>query len=174
MRPVTVVHELAERLLEAVGTWYDTEGLALPERRYVSAGAPPWDCELVAVWCSGSGPHQGDINSNQATSLVGHAGSMLRWADLNVTICRCAPVVSELNGRVIFPSVDAEQAIAATIHQDEVAVTTAVKAGAEGGILPDLNDWSLAEWKVLGPAGGFVASEHRLRVSTSWRPPTGS
>lgn len=173
MRPANTVHALALATLDSVAAYYVEEGFALPERQVVSAGPPAWDCELAAVWVERTGPHGGDISREQATPLVASVGSMLRSVTLVVTICRCIPDVVELDsGSIRWPSPEDVTEGGRLMHYDEPLVAEAIRAGATAGRLPDLNDWSLLDWKIVGPMGGYAASEMRLKVSSDWIPPT--
>lgn len=173
-RSRSVVVDLLDRLLDAVVAHYTDVGADLPERRLISAGPPAWDCESVAVWGERTAGHDGDINHETPTSLTGFHGSMLRALTAGVTITRCTvdvPDINPLSGRPEWPSAADVTAEASVVYQDEPLVTEAIRLGAAAGLLPNLNDWSLLDWKVVGPLGGFVASELKVRLSTDWCPP---
>lgn len=171
MRSKSTLHELCLAVLDTVTGFYEDQGLILPKRRVVPAGVPSWDCELVAVWSEGTYPHAGDIMREEPTPLVGMGGGTLRGLSVCVTICRCCPDVVELeNGEVKWPSDSDVTETGRLVHEDEPLVTEAIRAGAAAGSLPNLNDWGLLNWSIVGPMGGFVASEMRLRVATDWMP----
>lgn len=175
MRPVNTLHELCLATLKAVNDFYVAEDQPIPSRQVVSAGPPAWDCELVSVWCERTNPHSGDVMGNDPTPLVGSVGSTLRAASLVITICRCSPDVIEgdgYNGIVHPPEAEVTEA-ARLMHYDEPMMVEAIRQGASAGVLPNLNDWGLADWQIIGPMGGLVAAEMRFRVSTDWMP-TGS
>lgn len=169
-RPESRVHALALATRDEVVRYYAEQVLDLPERRQVTAGAPAWDCEMLAVWSRGTGPHSGDVSRTDATPLPSiQLGT--RWLDLSITITRCSTTIEEVNRVVLWPTTEEEEAVAEAVHRDEVAVVNAIKAGADAGRLPNLADWTMGAWKIIGPNGGFVASEHEFRLATDWQPP---
>jgi hypothetical protein len=171
MRPSARLDDLAHAVLDAVAGYYDSEGYDLPERRQVTAGMPAWDCALVAVWCDRTGPHSGDVTRTDLTPLMADPfGGTLRFAHMAVTICRCHPTIDSAGDTLILPTVAEEEASALAVHSDEVLVVNAVRDAAKAGTLPSLNSWAVADWRIIGPAGGFVASEHRLVIGTDWGP----
>lgn len=173
-RPPNRVHDLAIAVLGAVVDYYAAAGYPLPDRRLISAGPPAWDCESVAVWVERTHGHEGDINIEAPTALVASAGSMSRAMQAVVTICRCSPEyidVNDIAGTITFPPPEEITETARLVHYDEPLVTEAIRVGARDGKLPDLNDWSVLGWQVIGPMAGFVASELHVKLGTDWGPP---
>lgn len=187
MIPADRLYGMCARVLDVVCTWYDDRDLPLPGRvdpdpsiatpgrRFVCAGRPAWDCELVAVWVERVGPFGGDVARDAPDAIVAMPSSTARTATLWVTVARCAPTVdvNDVAGTVVWPTVDEEQESALALYQDQTRVLEAIRAGAQAGRLPDLNDWLVDEWRVIGPEGGIVAGEHRLRIDLTALPTEG-
>lgn len=171
MRSVTRIHDIARAFLNAIAEYYAEENEELPARRAVTAGAPSWDCQLFGVWSSRTVSHEGNVAQTVVQPLIGAAGSALRVVEFGITIVRCAPMIDAEGDVLIWPTVEEEEAAALAVHRDEVLVQNAVRVKSRAGALASSNDWAFTEWRVIGPAGGFVASEHKILVSTDWDPP---
>src|SRR5688572_8547210 len=52
------LYDMAAAALTAVHTYHDG---TLPERQFVSAGPPAWDCELLAVHVERTEGYEGDV-----------------------------------------------------------------------------------------------------------------
>lgn len=186
-RPASRLYAIAHAFLDEVVAAAAALGHPLPDRHVVTAGPPVWGCgPEVAVWVESSHGHSGDVTRTTAVPLFGHVASMLRAVVLVITITRDDPTsLDRLNDEgmapddpgvygestLITPTVDLVNALAASVYQDEPVVIAAIREAAAAGRLPDTNDWAFLDWKVVGPAGGSVASELRLVVSTDWSPP---
>jgi len=163
--PVTRIYDTCQQLLDAVVAGHTG---TLPERRYVSAGAPAWDCELVAVWCERTFGVAGDPAVEVIDPLASSAGHTMRAGTFVVTIARCTAAVVDANGdQITLPSVDEEEAAAAELYQDAQAVINALVAAERAGDLPGCHGVAFESWGPLGPEGGFVAGELRVRVGLS-------
>lgn len=172
MRPPSRLLTIGQAILDALVDHYAEMEVELPERRYLSAGMPAWDCEGVAVWGERSFSHNGDVSREVVEPLIGAVGSLTRGVQWGVTIMRCSPQTIEMDSGVVqWPTPDEETAAAALVLADEVMVPNALKAASRAGRFASTNDWAVAEWRTIGPAGGFVASEHRVRTTTDWTPP---
>lgn len=138
-------------------------GGALPDRQYVAAGAPPWDCELLATWCEttrgalGAGTHPAD------------APWAMRDGTFVATLVRCVPMadVGQDGTLLALPTEADETAAAELLYTDAQRMLNAVVAGHKAGEIGGCHGLALLDWRVLGPAGGLVAGELRLALSLS-------
>lgn len=174
MRPANRVHDIALAIKQIVAEYYVTNDVAIPTRQQVTAGAPAWDCEMLAVWADGTAPHSGDVTRVIPEPLQAAAGSALRVVTFGITIARCSPQIIDVGGdgeTFEWPTVAEEEEAAELVHVDEVMVPNAIRDAAMNGRFYRSNDWAFLSWKVIGPAGGFVASEHAMVCATDDDPP---
>ena len=163
--PASRVYDVAKALLDATISYH---GGALPDRQYVSAGAPAWDCELVAVWCESTGSVEGGAELDAFESQRRLAGHTMRAGTFVVTIVRCTPAVPEMVGQQIKQtSVDEENAAAVDLYQDAQMIINAIREAEEAGELGTCNSVVFDTWVPIGPDGGFVGGEQRVRVGLS-------
>lgn len=156
------IYDAAEQLLTAVVVHH---GGALPARRYVSAGAPVWDCELVAVHATGGFPTEGPVGTVASQPNMRGAGFALESAQFGITIVRCTPAVPESKGaQVKLPTVEAEQAAALALYTDVQRVKNALVVAAKAGELPGCSSLVFEQWTTEGPEGGMVATVRLVRV----------
>lgn len=142
-----------------------TDGAALPPRRYVSAGPPAWDCELVAAWCENTAGQEGDTASDVIQGLGSAAGFGMRTATVVVTIARCTPAMPDVIGtHIVVPTVEDEEAASVRLYEDSTRVLNALLAANAAGDLTGCNAMAFAGWNVLGPEGGYVGGELRMRI----------
>ena len=90
----------ARALLDLVVTAGTEQGVALPARRYITAGAAggeAWDCEQLTVGLVQLGPlpAAGQAAEASRSSLVPAGAVPLSAAVLRVEIVRCAPVMDD-------------------------------------------------------------------------------
>lgn len=162
--PRTRIFTIAKAILSAVQTGLAAEGVEVPARAYVSAGAPAFDgdvCSLLAVWVdlvdrdiTGGG----DPNSYEDDN----AKWIMRTAQYVVTLARCAPTLTDAGKG---PSVAQEEAAAEQLYGDATSILNAVVAGYQAGEFGSCHGLGYAGWQVIGPSGGVVATEVRFDVS---------
>jgi hypothetical protein len=133
----------------------------LPARQYVSAGAPAWDCPLVAVWCETTTGYE--ANPNVATQLTNRrgAGFAMRSGTFVLTIVRKTRAVAKGDSA---PPVAREEEAAEALYTDQQRMVNALLAAVDADELPGCHSLALLDWRVLGPDGTSVAGELRVRV----------
>lgn len=156
------IFDLATEILAAVQTGLATEGVEVPGRAYVSAGAPAFDlgpCDQLAVWLE-----LADRDIGTSNDINGFDEDNARWlmrvGRFVVTLNRCSAVLQE-NGEP--PSVEEEQAAAQALYGDATSIVNAVMVSP--GIDAVCHGVSYAGLVVIGPSGGTVAAEVRFDVS---------
>lgn len=157
------IYDAAHQLLAAVATRH---GGTLPERQYVSAGAPVWDCELLAVHATGGFPTEGNPATVVNQPNPRGAGFALESAQFAITMARCTPAVPKTQGpgKVVLPTVEQEEAAAAMLYADVQRVKNALVAAAKAGELPGCASLVFEGWSVEGPDGGYVGTVRLVRV----------
>lgn len=137
----------------------------LPDRQYVSASAPPWDCELLATWCEMTNGTPGDPTLRSADANAASAPWAMRAGTFVVTLVRCVPM-ADLNGdEVVLPTPDEEQAAAQVLYEDAQRLLNALAEGYRQGELGTCHGLAFLDWRAIGPAGGLVAGELRVAVA---------
>jgi hypothetical protein len=160
--PASRIYDVCADVLGAV---IDRHGAPLPDRAYVSAGPPAWDCELLATWCETTAGQAGNAAADVVEPLRSHAGHTMRTGVFVVTLVRCTPALPDVEGdQVVLPSTDEEQAAARELYEDAQRVLNALVAAEKAGELPTCNGMAFAGWNTLGPEGGLVAGELRVRI----------
>lgn len=161
--PRNRIYTVAQAVLTAVQDGLAGEGVAVPDRAYVSAGAPAFDgdvCSLLAVWVeSADRTTQGD---DVDPFLEDAANWLIRTPRYVVTLARCAATLTDIGAA---PSVAVEQAVAEDVYGDATSIVNAVVAAYNAGLLPtSCHGLAYAGWQVNGPSGGMVASEVRFDI----------
>jgi phage tail protein X len=127
--------------------------------------APPMDCELVATWCERTYAHTGSVVEEVIEPLGSAASHVLRAGMFVVTMYRCTPAVPDSHGdSIALPSTLEEEAAARELYGDAQRVTNALRAAERAGELPACNGLAFDSWTGLGPEGGMVGGELRVRV----------
>ncbi len=158
------VYDVCTDLLGAI---IANHGGSLPARAFVSAGAPAWDCELLATWCERTYTTDGDITVEARQPLPG-ASHTLRAGLFVVTLLRCTPaVLDEQGGEVVLPTVEQEQEASELLYEDNQRIMNALVAAEKDGSLPGCHGIAMLDWRSLGPFGGLVAGEQRVAVGLS-------
>lgn len=156
------VYNLCQALLTAV---VDHHGGTLPSRQYVSAGAPAWDCELLAVWCERTEGYEGNPATVTQQQMSKGAGFAMRVGTFVVTLVRCTPAVPDSKGgKVALTTVAQEEDAAAELYGDAQRVLNALVTAYRAGELTGCHSLAFTEWTPIGPEGGMVAGELRVRV----------
>lgn len=160
--PVSRIFDVCGDLLGAVVARH---GGTLPDRQYVSAGTPAWDCELLATWCETTSGIDGDPGGEAAQSLRRHAAHAMRAGTFVVTLVRCTPAVPDVVGdEMVLTDVADEESAAQTLYEDAQAILNALVAEEKEGGLTSCNGLVFQGWSYLGPEGGLVAGELRVRI----------
>jgi hypothetical protein len=152
----------ASALLDAVVGYYETNGVALPDRQLVALGLPAWDCEQLTVSIDRIYGHGGDVNIEQPTALHAHPAFSMRAAVFSILLLRCVPV-SDDDGTP--PDADAENAAALAVYADQQLVENAVIASYNAGELASCNGLTVVEWLSQTPAGGLGGGLTRVRLA---------
>lgn len=160
--PATRIYDVCADLLGAV---VNNHGGTLPDRQFVSPGAPAFDCEGLMVWCERTAGFDGDVLVETTTSILPGASHTMRAGTFVVTLTRCAPnVVSDDGGNLTLPTTDEEDEAAQLVYEDGQRVLNALVEAEKAGELPLCHSLAFIDWRVLGPYMGFVAGELRVRV----------
>ena len=145
--------------VDVLSTVVVNHGGTLPERQYVSAGPPAWDCELLAVHCISSAA------TTDASPIARSAPHLMRSAQVVVTIVRCVPTVDSNGMAVSVPSVVDEQAAAAVLYGDAQRVVNAVAIGEAAGTIGSCWGVRFLDFAALGPEGGFAAAAVSFEIA---------
>lgn len=142
-------------------------GGVLPDRQYVAAGAPPWDCELLATWCEGTRGNAGNPAVVTAEANSAAAAWAMRAGTFVATLVRCVPMadVSADGSVVTLPTPADESAAAELLYEDGQRMLNGLVAGYNAGELGTCHGLAFLDWRVIGPAGGLVAGELRVAVA---------
>lgn len=161
--PATRIYDVCADLLAAVQTRH---GSPLPARQFISAGAPAWDCELLAAWCERTaGLGSADPNVEAAVAHSREPTHAMRYGVFVLTLMRCTPAVPDTVGaEVVLPTVADEQAASSQLYEDAQRMLNAVVAAEKAGELTECHSLALVDWRIIGPDGGYVAGELRLRI----------
>lgn len=156
------VYNLCQALLGAV---VDRHGGTLPDRQFVSAMAPSWDCDLLAVWHEVAEGYEGNPTVATTQSMPSGAGYAMRAGTFVITMVRktCAIVRSQGN-KAILPTVEQEEDAARTLYGDEQRMVNAVVAAVKAGEIAGCHSLAILGWQGIGPDGEYVAGELRVRI----------
>lgn len=147
-------------VLEAVVAYYDRNRLSLPERRYVTAGLPAWDCEQVTVRAVRRFPHEGNALVEQPVRWL----TAQEGVPIEVEIVRSAPVQSETGDP---PTVSELNAAASVLYDDGDHVLAAIREACQAGTLPGCDGVVWSGWRNANEEGGVMGgvSEFVLNLS---------
>lgn len=169
--PLSRLHDLKLDVLQAVIDYYaahDAElpvGGRLPAKQFVSAGPPAWDCEQLVVHTERTMGIEGNVAQEVVQPVLPHAGHAMRAAEVMVTLVRCHPTAQRAgSGKVLLPSVEQEEAVAAVVDTDGIAVLNALVAAERAGLLPHCHSVAFLAWQVVTAEGGLVGSQLRVRL----------
>jgi len=156
--------DIAEAMLDAIVDAYDTAGVDLPERQFVSAGQAVDDCPMLAIWLESTAPSALDptidvFDSNSASAaFAGQSGTYV------IRLMRCQDAVPKVrNKRVLVPSVGEEQSDAELVFADMIRVHNALVAAVQAGMVA-CHSYVFQSAAVVGPSGGHVGSDTRVKV----------
>lgn len=163
--PVSRIYDVAAGLLAAVVAEH---GGTLPDRQFVSAGAPAWDCELLAVWVESTGGHDGNVVADVLQPQMAAAAHTMRYGTFVVELVRCTPAVPDTEGPTLgMPTEAQEDEAAQLLYGDAQRVLNALVRAERDGALGGCHGLAFMGWQVLGPQGGLVAGQLRVRVNLS-------
>lgn len=156
------IYEVCHALLAAVSTRH---GGTLPDRQYVAAGPPAFDCQLLSVHCLSTAGYDGNLGSLTPEAIRRGAGFAMRSGQFGITIVRCTPAVPDSKGaKVSLPTVAQEEEAAELLYTDAGRVLNALVAAAKASELTGCHSIAFEGWSVIGPDGGMVAGELLVRV----------
>ncbi len=144
---------LATQALEAVEDYYLANALPLPDRRLVSHGQSPWDCELLNVWVARDYPTDGGPEFESLMSIRPHPGHYFRAAVLGVQLVRCYPTLADDGSP---PDADTEAQAAAELLADADQLWRALLEARDMGRFSQPNGVAYEGWTALGPDGGLA------------------
>jgi len=158
--------DLATAILDAVIGAFEDDGVSLPDLRFVSAGPPVDDCELVAVHLQSMTPSEVNATTDFLEPNPRGVGFAVRTGEYVVTIIRCTPErVVRRGGRWVAPSAEAREDTSEVLYADSIRVVNAVSAAQRAGELAGCNELAFGNWVVVGPSGGHVGGATTLRVA---------
>lgn len=142
-------------------------GGSLPARQYIAAGAPAWDCALLATWCEATRGSSGDPTATSTTAQSASPAWALRAGTFVATLVRCVPLadVSPTGELLRLPTEAEESAAAAELYTDATRMLDALVAGYKAGELGACHGLAFLDWRSIGPAGGMVAGELRVAIA---------
>lgn len=151
-----------QALLAAVVTHH---GGDLPARQYVSAGPPAWDCPLVATWCERTAGYEGNPAQDATQRHSSAPGWAMRTGTFAATIVRNTGAVPASKGSTVkLPTVAQEEDAALLLYTDGQRMLQALAAAYRAGELSGCHSLVFLDWRVVGPDGGMVAGELRVRI----------
>lgn len=177
MSDADVLHAAALGFLGACADALDLETDAgAPERVFVVAGPPAWDCpEQLTVHVGG--PQIAETAAGGATLAPGHrivTTGTLTLVSMTATILRCVPVASADDGEITFPSPADQQAAAAVLNADLWAIWNFLVDRKRTGQLfgPAEREFVLDPASALNPQGGVAGWQIPIRVRLDgYKPP---
>lgn len=161
----TRLFDRAADVLAALELYAAQTSYLLPDRRYVSPGLPAVDCEQVTVHVERTYSFEGDLAAEVLQPHLPRAGFAARGATIVIQIFRCAPKADTQGTKIVLPDVADEEAAALSTYSDAVFVINALLAGEKNADLPGCSGLAIENWNSLGPNGGFVGGETRVRVT---------
>lgn len=158
----------AQVVLDGVIAHYAASKVDLPSLRYIGPGATrelAWDCEAVLVSCGGilwgQGPGAGAGTARRTGNPVA-AGA--RYAIFSVQIVRCVPVIDPAD----IPNADILNTAGVAILTDAGLLSQAlVELCGPRGALKRMGVAIAGDVDILGPAGGFAATEGHLTITAA-------
>lgn len=154
---------------DLLGAVIANHGGEVPGRTYVAAGAPAWDCELLATWCERTYCYDGDVAVEVREPKAAAASHAMRAGTFVVTLLRCTPAVPTMEGveTIVLPTVEQEEAAATLLYEDNQRIVNALREAERDGALGSCGALAFLDWRSLGPFGGLVAGEQRVAVGLS-------
>lgn len=157
---------IAETVLAASVDGIAAAGQPVPKFRYVSAGVPVFDDEMLAVSMPSIIPTEGGP-ADQTTRPIRSLHQ--RTAEIAVWLVVPSPMWETAVGQVILPTVDELTAVSERIYASQIGSITgmldALAAGRFG-----VGTVVLADSTVVGPNGGFLAVVTRWFIDMSATP----
>jgi hypothetical protein len=158
--------ELAEDMLDAIVAAYDTAGVDLPDRQYVSAGPAVDDCPMLAVWLTQNTPSLLDPALDVLDSISPSGAFASQSGTYVIRLMRCQGAVPRVKSRrIVIPSVTAEQGDAEVVMADMIRVHNALVDAVKGSpAIVACNSFVFINAVVVGPSGGHVGSDTTVKV----------
>jgi hypothetical protein len=93
------------------------------------------------------------------------AGFAMRVGTFVITLVRCTPAVPDSKGpKVSLPTVAQEEDAAEQLYGDSQRILNALVTAHRAGELTGCHSLMFLEWAPIGPEGGYVAGELRVRI----------
>jgi len=157
---------IARAVFDGVIAHFAASSVALPDLRYIAPGATrdiAWDCASFLVTCGG-------IQLGQAPGLVAGAigrqtgnpssSGAARYAIFTVQIVRCVPSLED-------PDASALTEASIGLFTDAGMLSQALEElCGRNGLLRRYGAASAGDVELLGPAGGYSATEGHLAVTS--------
>jgi hypothetical protein len=144
-------HDTARTILDVIEAGYSEGGTALPARRYVSPGAPAYDCDQVTVHLVRTYSYEGRVTV-EVPAPVGDRDAhtlALRAGVYEITIVRCLPPPAPSGAP---PAAARLEEAAVVILDDAERVPLLLAAAAQAMAL---NAVALGGWTSIGGSGGL-------------------
>lgn len=164
---------VAQATLDAIVTFFSSNGVELPPRQYVSAGAPAtiaWDCEQLVVCLAEIGWGRSK-DATQLSPSFGKQASVnaMRHATFAVQLVRCVPTVADGAEAPVLPSAEEIQASGEQSMVDAGLLSQALVnfvSFPNAAIPPGCNVQAGAV-SPIGPEGGLVGLEAALVMTAA-------
>lgn len=160
---------IAQTVLDTTITHFAEAGVDLPARQIIAPGAPEliaFDCEMLAVTCSGIGigPAPGQGNTSQRTGRPISANG-LRHAIFAITLLRPEP--KPRNGGQQPPRAEELTAAGLSLMRDMGLLSQALieVCTAVDSILPEGSQAAAGAVNTVGPDGGLSGMQGSLSVT---------
>lgn len=141
-------------LLQVVADGLEGEGITVPERRYVTSGAPAYDCEQLVVALTRLYPA---IPFQDDPALPVLRAVLLRAASVAVHLVRCVPTPTQSSrGGAALPTAAALDDAGMTLLTDALMMpVVTVRAWHDGSFLSTCEQMGVREVLPAEPDGGF-------------------
>jgi len=158
--------KIAETVLAAAVDGITAAGQAVPEFRYVSAGVPVFDGEMLAVSMPSIIPTEGGP-ADQTTRPIRSLHQ--RTAEIAVFLVIPAATFDTAVGQVILPTVDELTALSERVYASQIGSITGIIDALRTGRF-GVGTVVLADSTIIGPEGGFVAVVTRWYIGMAATP----
>jgi hypothetical protein len=172
-KPTTGIDLLtvAAGALAEIQALFALNGVELPGRQYVAAGAPAsiaWDCEQLVVCLAAVGWGR-SVDATQLSPSFGKAASVgaMRHAVLAVQLVRAVPVVQDGAEAPVLPSAEDIQAAGEAAMVDAGLLSQALVnfVAFPNASIPPGGSVQAGAVQPIGPEGGLVGLEAALVIT---------
>lgn len=165
----TVVYDVSKNLLDCIGNGLEQLGLPIPCRICVVPGQIAYDdCnggQLVVTTLQEYGSYSFPAVSTDITDGYG-CGPPYLAAEYLFSLMRCAPVPQGVTP--VVPCVELD-ATASLIGRDSYVMRTSLQCCLNNLVETNIiADYTMAPVMRVGPQGGCVGNEVRVRVGFTW------